>query len=469
MPKKFCLLLCLLVAGYLPLLAQMSLEHTASPAPVEEDTFLDTVYKNATEFLFEKWYTGAKDYLFEKWYQDAKSYHTPLAGYPLDVQIAGEHLHIPAQDRRNVWAISGGTTLFAPRIGNSSFVPFAAVYGRQQSADDRRRFRGVISGVVNYLDFADGTWNDSGLEFVANWENFTVPFPSTEIANGKEVEDSELYWGHFLLGIGPGWRMPLFPWHCDNECIVQLFYEPGYFYVKRAGNSSAEMKLPPSTFIHQIHLHMRLDAFDRNIVELPHRGFSCGADIVFGRRDNWSDHRFSSEILFSREDTRDYLRLTAYMATAFGVPFVSERHRFLFSCHLGWSPPGNWDRFSALRLGGGPSPSESADLARSPYPGALFDQFVLERYALLTLEYRLELLFFMYAHVRGTLGWGRVAGLDFQERLAIFSEASQAFSVGLTIGFLWNSLIYVEYAYDNGVVRPNDHGHAVLISWSKSL
>lgn len=457
-------LTCCLLCCQMALMAQTIHGEKKVSASQQSNFFADV-----KEFLLEKWYTGAKEYLFEKWYGEAKSYRTPLAGDSLDVEIAGEIVHIPAQERRHVWALCVGNTFFEPGIGDTSFVPFAALYCRQQSSDDRRRFRAVLSGFVNYLDFADGTWNDNGIEFIANWENYTVPFPSAEIIYGEEVEDSEIYWGHFLGGLGVGWRTPVFPFHCDNECIVQLFYEPGYFYARESSKTNPDAELPPDTFIHQFHFHTRLDAFDRNIVELPHRGFAGGVDVIFGRRDSWADHRFSQKIAFEREDTRDYLRLTAYLVAAFGAPVLSERHRFLFSCHGGWSPPGNLDRFSALRLGGGPNPSESSDMARSPYPGALFDQFIMERYLLLTLEYRLELFFFMYAHVRGTLGWGRVAGLDSEDRFTIDSTSSQSFSVGLTSGFLWDSLIYLEYSYDNGVVRPNDHGHAILISWSKSL
>ena len=406
---------------------------------------------------------------FEQWRIESREYRTPLAGQYFYTEMAGESIHIEPRDRRNVMAVNVGSSVFVPKIGTHSFVPFAAFYFRQQWQDDWRRLRAVLTGVVNYVDFADGTWNQSGIEAIARWENFTVPLPTTEIVDGNEVESSEIYWGHLVGSAGIGWRAPIFPFHCDNDFTVQLCYELGYLYTKKTKKSGAEVILPPNTFIHELHLRVRLDAFDRNLLELPHSGMAFGLDCSIGRRDNWADHQFAEAVTFSRQDTRDYLRISGYFVTALDVPLLSERHKILVSCHVAWSPSKNSDRFSAFRLGGGPNPSESNDLSRHPFPGALFDQFLLERYFLTSLEYRFEALFFLYLHVRGTLGWGRVAGLKDDNRLAFTNQTVESFSVGISSGFLWDSMLYLEYAYDAGIVRPNDYGHGVMVSWSKEL
>jgi len=91
---------------------------------------------------------------------------------------------------------------------------------------------------------------------------------------------------------------------------------------------------------------------------------------------------------------------------AMGIPWLSGRHRFVGYLHGGVSPMGKLDRFSAFRAGGGPFPNETDDLYRLPYPGALFNDFPVSDYVVGTLEYRLELLFFMYLHLRGTFAWG---------------------------------------------------------------
>lgn len=400
---------------------------------------------------------------------NTESYHTPLAGAALDIEIAGEKLNIPAHDRRHILAVNLGTALFFPRIGNHTGVPFFALYYKGQWEDDRRRARAVVTGVVNYVDFEDGSWNNNGWEVLGHWENYTIPFPTTEIVEGEEIKFSEIYWGHFLGGLGIGWRAPVYPYHCDNDFRWQIWYEPGFIYSRRSSNTGPEVQLPPDTPLHQLHLRVRLDTFERNILELPHRGWACGIDFTLGRREHWADHQFTKDITFSRENTRDFLRLTSYVMTAVGIPSLSERHRLLFSCYAGWSPAKNWDRFSALRIGGGPSPSESNDLSRNPFPGALFDQFIVERYLIMNIEYRLEIMFFLYLHLRGTFAWGKVASLDDGNRLSMLKGTAQAFSCGITSGFIWDSLIYLEYAYDHGVVRPNDQGHGFLISWAKDI
>lgn len=402
------------------------------------------------------------------WAQDENSegaYRTPLAGEALETTFAGEKIQIPPRDRRELLALNVGSSFLTPKIGGNFAVPFAALYYQKYWEDDHRRFRAIVTGLVNYLNFADGTWNDRGWEVLLQWENYTIPFPRAEILNDEKIEDSEIYWGHVLGSIGLGFRVAVPPYHYDNDFRAQLLYEAGYLYIDRSSHTGDDVILPPSTPFHELHLRLRYDAFDRNLLELPHRGWAAGMDLSMGRRDRWSDHQFSPLITFTREDTRDYLRITAYAVAALAIPFVSERHRLLLSAHGGWSKENNWDRFSAFRIGGGPSPSESNDLARHPFPGAVFDQFIAERYLILTMEYRLELTFFFFLHVRGTVGWGRIAGLDNEYYLDVESLFGHAFSAGITSGFFWNSVLYFEYAYDHHVIRRAQDGHAFLVSW----
>jgi hypothetical protein len=132
---------------------------------------------------------------------------------------------------------------------------------------------------------------------------------------------------------------------------------------------------------------------------------------------------------------------------------------------------GTLDRFSAFRVGSGPFPNETYDLARVPYPGSLYNSFPVTDYAIATLEYRLELLFFMYLHLRGTFAWGANrpdfsdGGLD----LDLSGTDGEAFSVGLTSGFFKGSQIYLEYAYDTKLLRNGIGGSSFQVLWSKSF
>lgn len=414
---------------------------------------------------------------------ETEKYRTPLAGQPWEASISGGKIHlvpvspgfsieemrvpIAARDRTNVAAINVGLNIFSPDIGDTCSTPFAAFYYRRHWQESRRRLRLVASGLVNYIDFAEGSWNQQGLELLLNFENSNIPFGTNEIVDGKDADFLEIEKGFVRSALGIGWRTPIAPYHVDNDFRIQLFYQPGYLYSKTSDKTGPGVMLPPDTFEHRLWLRLRFDSFDRNLMELPHRGFAWGTDFVIGRRDRWADHQFSPVFAFTREDTRDYLQVMGYATLAMPVPFLSERHRLLVSTHGGWSPSHNWDRFSAFRIGGGPPPSETDDLARQPFPGALFDQFIAEKYLLVSTEYRLELNFYLYLHVRGTLVWGNFGLLE-TDKLDVVDFGS-ALSIGITSGFLWDSVVYLEYSLDDGFIRQGSSGHAVMLNWAKAL
>ena len=86
----------------------------------------------------------------------------PLSG---TISIDSMEVDIPARDRRSVAALQLGALIQAPDVGNDSITPMGAFFYRKQWDQDRRRLRAVLSGLVNFVDFAEGTWNDSGWEF----------------------------------------------------------------------------------------------------------------------------------------------------------------------------------------------------------------------------------------------------------------------------------------------------------------
>jgi hypothetical protein len=132
---------------------------------------------------------------------------------------------------------------------------------------------------------------------------------------------------------------------------------------------------------------------------------------------------------------------------------------------------GRLDRFSSFRAGAGPFPNETNDLYRVPYPGALYNTFPVTDYMVTTLEYRLELLFFLYLHLRGTFAWGanRPDFSNDELKLRFTGSDGEAFSVGLTSAFFNDSQLYLEYAYDNKFLRNGSSGHSFTVLWSKSL
>ncbi|HEY6838440.1 MAG TPA: hypothetical protein VI389_06835 [Geobacteraceae bacterium] len=359
-------------------------------------------------------------------------------------------------------AISLGGTLYSPRVGSDIATPIAALYWKRHREPDR--LRAVIGLFVNEIDASRnfGTW-----ELLGRWENETLPVPSTEIANDNEVKGSSLLWGTFSGFVGAGVRYPVAPFQVDNDFRLQFFFQGGYLYSQPTGDTAPTVKLPPDTPLYGLKLRGRYDGMQRNLMELPHRGISWGFDLDMVRRSRWGDANYGGN-LFRGSDTRDYLKLAGYLYAASGIPGMSERNRFIVAVHGGLAPDHDLDRFSAFRIGGGPFPNEADDMHRPYYPGALYNQFPASDFILANFEYRRELLFFLYLHLRGTIIFGK--RMDFHSQALSFRrDRGEAFSSGITCGLPGNSQLYLEYGYDQEVLRDGRSGSSFLLLWSKEF
>jgi len=392
---------------------------------------------------------------------------TPLAGEAYSTSLFGSTIEIPARNRENVRSLTLGVNYYTPELGGDTAVPIAAFYYRHRW--DNWWTRDIIGLFVNEMDVARSLGR---FQLLGHFENDTVPFADTEIRNGKRVKASSVIWGTVSGWLGAGIRLPVAPFQADNDLRVQLFYHAGYFYDTRTSDTGSDVRLPPDTFVHGLNLRIRNDGMRRNIMELPHEGWAWGGDVKLTRRDRWSDSTFGNQ-LFTRTETRDYLKLSGYVIGAMGIPGLSDQNRFIWYLHGGGSPWGKLDRFSTFRAGGGPFPNETDDLYRMPYPGALYNNFPVSDYVVSTLEYRRELLFFLYLHLRGTFAWGAnrpdYTTLDKGLRLRLTSTDARAFSVGLTSGFIKDSQLYLEYAYDSKLLRNGTSGSSIMLLWSKSF
>ena len=392
---------------------------------------------------------------------------TPLAGEAYSTSLFGSTIEIPARNRENVRSLTLGVNYYTPELGGDTAVPIAAFYYRHRW--DNWWTRDIIGLFVNEMDVARSLGR---FQLLGHFENDTVPFADTEIRNGKRVKASSVIWGTVSGWLGAGIRLPVAPFQADNDLRVQLFYHAGYFYDTRTSDTGSDVRLPPDTFVHGLNLRIRNDGMRRNIMELPHEGWAWGGDVKLTRRDRWSDSTFGNQ-LFTKTDTRDYLKLSGYVIGAMGIPQLSDQNRFIWYLHGGGSPWGKLDRFSTFHAGGGPFPNETDDLYRMPYPGALYNNFPVSDYVVSTLEYRRELLFFLYLHLRGTFAWGAnrpdYTTLDKGLRLRLTSTDARAFSVGLTSGFIKDSQLYLEYAYDSKLLRNGTSGSSIMLLWSKSF
>lgn len=392
----------------------------------------------------------------------AEEGRTPLAGEEYAGEVFGRKVDVSPRDRSRQLAVLLGSNVALTPIADSRIEPFAAVYYRRIA--ETTFLRAVLGGFSNEADFSE-EWR--GVLLSAHAENEVSPFPLTDAIDDDEVRSDRVRWSAGSGWVGLGKRWPVAPFQLDNELRVELFYEAGWLATQRTRYTEGPVELPPNTLVHGVHLRVRYDALRRNLLELPHEGVALGGDVEFARRDRWSDHR-SSLVAFDGEKTRDFVKVSAYAVAATPIPLLPERHRALLHLHAGASPHDSLDRYSAFRLGGGPRPTESFDLARHPYPGAAFDQLYVRDYVIGTVEYRFEALFFLYVHVRGTM-----ALLNHVVRgpggARWVRDRAECFSAGITSGFVWSSSIYVEYAFDTGALRGGRAGHGVLLVWTKSF
>lgn len=390
-------------------------------------------------------------------------YRTPLAGTACTVSINSSSFDIPARDRSRQLALTVGGTLFNPALGSSDALPIAALYSRRETASYRSRL--VFSVFDNELDLA---FPVSGKrELLVKLYNRTSPFPEEVLSEGRSIKSTSLIWGEGGIWLGAGYRWPVAPFQCDNDLRLQLYYQGSYLYNERTADSGDSVRLPPDTFVHGLRFRVRYDGLRRNLMELPHNGMAAGGDLEWNRRAHWSDANYGGS-LFTKSETQEYLKLSGYALAALPIPGLSERNRILVSVYGGAAPNHDLDRFSAFHIGVGPFPTESDDLWRCPYPGATFNQFDASDYVISTLEYRRELLVFLYLHLRGTLAWVNRQVIT-NHRFKFAEDRGDAFSVGLTSGLPWNSTLYLEYSHDSGILRNGTPGDGVMVLWSKSF
>jgi hypothetical protein len=395
---------------------------------------------------------------------EAAEYHTPLAGEPLHIVFMGKTIDIPAMDRGSVTALSLGGALYTPKQGDTLATPIGGLFLKR--VWEKSRTRNVISIFVNDLEYDRSFGN---LELVTRLENNTIPFGQREVVNNREIKSSDTIWGTVVASLGPGLRYKVAPFQVDNDLRLQLLGKVGYFYANRTSDTGQNLVLPPDTMLYGVKLRGRYDGMRRNLLELPHTGMAAGFDLDYIYREKWANFGTIPDAIFTKADTRDYLQFNGYIMGVTGIPGLSEKNRILFSLHGGFTPEKSADRYNAITIGGGPLPGESGDLCRPDYPGTMFNQVLVSNYALVALEYRRELAFFLYLHLRETFIWADRAAVTDTNRFLFKSSTGAATTIGLDSGFFWNSELYLGYSWDSGFIRNGKSGSGIIVTWNKSF
>ena len=402
----------------------------------------------------------------------AEEHRTPRAGEAFTGSVFGHQVEVPARDRTKTTALDLGVVWLPDGPDRKRINPFGTVFLWRNWNDGKQRLRAIVLGLYDNVRF-DFLPTSGPFETVVTLENTTIPFDRSEYVEGVRIRSEEMKWYQARVGAGVGFRVPISPGNQENALEAALSYEPGYLSFERGKHADPGFIVPRDTYEGRIHFRFRADALERNPIELPHKGVAVGLDAVHARRDRWKDWGGPDLGFEDGRRGKEWNAVSFYAVAALPVPFVrSERHRVVTSVYAGETADA--DRFSAFRLGGGPTTADWEALSRPTLHGTALEELSSSRYGILNVEYRYELLFFAYLHLRGTLA--QVDRLRFAEGGGTVHrvEPMNALSVGLTTGLPGHSLLELGYAYNFGILRQRDGRSkagdgAILVHWSKSF
>ncbi|WP_045223733.1 hypothetical protein [Methyloterricola oryzae] len=395
---------------------------------------------------------------------DSPDYRTPRAGEGFRTSVFGEEITVPERDLRHINAWKLGVQIETPQPDDRLALPAGALYFWRQP-DSQHLYRAEITGVYNNVFWGVKPEDWGNFEAGLTFNSFTLPSAWNEVYDGIKDSQQEIYWGYVRPGLSLGLREQLDEEHPDNMWQLSYILEPGYFYSGRSGSTSPDMVLPKSTFELRNRLSFRYDAIERNILSLPHAGSAFGADFVYGYRANWADWG-TPGLSFNGGEGQNYVNFNAYWVGAGGVPFVdSDRHRLVSWVHAGVGH--NLDRFSATRVGGGPSAMgmEFGSSAMPVLPGTSIWEFYPEHYAIGALEYRYELTWFSYLTAHGGVGYLDPYRPSSTGTLARSEELLPWMGARLSTGFLGDSMLMLDYAHSFNLVNEGTRGGNEIMLW----
>jgi hypothetical protein len=136
--------------------------------------------------------------------------------------------------------------------------------------------------------------------------------------------------------------------------------------------------------------------------------------------------------------------LSGYALAALPLPLGDRRHRILASVYAGTGS--DLDRFSAFRLSGGSNAGDYETITRPVLPTAGLDEIVSRGYVIATLEARMQLAFFLFLHLRGTLASVDRTVRDASGAILQRTDSPNAVTIGVSSGFFWSSMIELSWS-----------------------
>jgi hypothetical protein len=398
---------------------------------------------------------------------DSPDYRTPRAGEGFRTNVFGREITVQPSDRRSNTSMDVGAAVYTPGADNRAVIPFGSIY-LWRRPNDETLLRADVVGVYNDVFFAHAPAYLKPFEWVLTFDSYTLPIAQYELVDGKSVKSEELNWGYVRPGFGLGYRRDVSPGHPDNMLAVDLTIEPGFLYFAKGSDTAGNYVVPEDTFELREHLQLRWDAFERNLLSLPHQGFAAGADLIQGNRFNWKNWGVDGSQ--SADGGRDYLSFAGYFLAAGGVPGVdSDRSRLIGSLHGGVG--NNLDRFSAPRLGGGVQTlgEEYGSTWRPILPGSIIQEYFPKHYLVAACEYRWEALFFTYLSLDASVGWLdrlRQIGSDISSK----NDVVSSLGARLTTGFFFDTRMQLAYNYNFSEIRDGHYGgDEIVLHFSRNF
>lgn len=367
---------------------------------------------------------------------------TILAGEAFTRTAFGMTFEVPARDRSTVDEVFAGLGWIPSGPDGKTLNPEAAFLLWRQRDGGARRLRAVLVGLYD-----DVRWNRriaESTDLVLTFENTTFPWARSEYASGERLESEELNWGSVRAGAGLAFRSPLAPGHADNFLEGSLSYEPGFLYFSKGSSTATDFTPPSNSYEGRFHLRVRADAFTRNLLELPHRGWATGLDAWAAHRGGWQDWGGGPTGAHAAAYTRSWTALSGYALAALPLPLGDRRHRILASVYAGTGS--DLDRFSAFRLSGGSNAGDYETITRPVLPTAGLDEIVSRGYVIAGLEARMQLAFFLFLHLRGTLASVDRTVRDASGAILQRTDSPNAVTIGLSSGFFWSSMIELSWS-----------------------
>jgi hypothetical protein len=395
---------------------------------------------------------------------------TILAGQPFTRTAFGMTFDVPARDRTTVNEIFADLGWIPSGPDGKSVNPEAAFLLWRQRDGGARRLRAVLVGIYD-----DVRWNRriaGSTDLVLTFENTTFPWARSEYAGSERLLSEELEWHSIRAGAGLAYRLPLAPGHADNFFEASLAYEPGLLFFSKGSSAAPAFVEPSNAYEGRFHARVRTDAFTRNVLELPHLGWAAGLDAWAAHRAGWEDWGCGPTGAHAAAYTRSWTALSGYALAALPLPLGDRRHRILASVYAGTGS--NLDRFSAFRLSGGSNAGDYETIARPVLPTAGLDEIVSRGYVIASLEARMQLAFFLFLHLKGTLASVDRTVRDASGAIFQRTDSPNAVTIGLTSGFLWSSEIELSWSRNAALESRDGHGFTpgrdgVYFSFTKSF